>query len=128
VNSASTWGNVPKNGMFGAGFARRIADVRDGLSHTLAVGEFVHLDRTATSDYSIPPGICRPWIYGNPGSANFALYIAKSLRIPRSMREPLLAQVLAKPPSTTCPSEASIPVERIFCSATAASRSCRTAF
>jgi prepilin-type N-terminal cleavage/methylation domain-containing protein len=76
VNPSSGWGNVPKNGMFGSGFSRRMADVHDGLSHTLAVGEFVHLDRM-TSDYSIPPGICRPWIYGNPGGVNFILYTSK---------------------------------------------------
>ncbi len=56
-------GNCPHNGMFGMNWARRIAEVKDGLSNTLAMGEFVQMDRTGS--YASPPGNVRPWILGS---------------------------------------------------------------
>ena len=70
--SCSGCGNIPKNGMFGWGFARHISSVRDGLSNTLAIGEFVQID--ANGDYSAPPGNVRPW---NRAGVNGSLFSAK---------------------------------------------------
>ncbi len=54
--------NFPHNGIFDWEEVRSVAQVRDGLSNTLAVGEFVQRD--ATGSYSEPPGNVRPWILG----------------------------------------------------------------
>ena len=56
-------GNCPKNGMFGVNWSRRVAEVRDGLSNTLAIGEFVQIDQTGP--YADAPGNGRPWILGS---------------------------------------------------------------
>lgn len=64
----SSYGNLPDNGIFGYQFVRRVKDVTDGLSHTLAVGEFVHHDRDPKSPYSSFPGNVRPWILGTNDS------------------------------------------------------------
>lgn len=61
---ATLTGNIPKNGMFGWEFARSMGDVTDGLSNTLAIGEFVQIDVKSTSIYHAPPGNVRPWIFG----------------------------------------------------------------
>ncbi len=58
-------GNVPQTGMFGIGYVRRIGDVRDGLSNTFAMAEFVQIDTQPA--YSTPPGNTRPWILGGSG-------------------------------------------------------------
>ena len=55
-------GKVPMNGMFGIGFARRISSIKDGLSNTLAMGEFAHFERTMY--FTDPPGNDRAWILG----------------------------------------------------------------
>ena len=60
--SSPTVGDWPKNGMFFPYWCRRISEVRDGLSNTLAVGEFSHLD--ITGKYATPPGLVRNWIAG----------------------------------------------------------------
>ena len=41
----------------------------DGLSNTLAFGEFVHHDITASSQYAAYPGNMRPWMDGSYSSA-----------------------------------------------------------
>jgi prepilin-type processing-associated H-X9-DG protein len=53
------FGNLPKNGMFGPFFWRRINEVHDGLSNTLAMGEFAHLNQKD------PPGtVIHCWMAG----------------------------------------------------------------
>jgi prepilin-type N-terminal cleavage/methylation domain-containing protein len=67
--TATGFGNIPNNGMFGVVnpanrvFMRRIAEVKDGLSNTLAMGEFVQIDLPGGS-YTTPPGNVRPWMLG----------------------------------------------------------------
>jgi hypothetical protein len=68
ADSCSTYGNFARNGMFGYNFARSIAGVTDGLSNTLAMGEFVQKDRGPTGPFNDWPGNCRSWIFGNDGS------------------------------------------------------------
>jgi len=58
-------GPIPKNGLFGWDIIKRDRDVKDGLSNTLCVGEFAHLDRNPSSPYSEPPGNVRAWILGS---------------------------------------------------------------
>jgi hypothetical protein len=67
--------------MFGLNWARRIGDIKDGLSNTIAVGEFVHFERTST--YTDPPGNVRPWIMGTSnglgmGDAKVVVYAINS--------------------------------------------------
>ena len=57
-------GAIPRNGIFSWGEQRAIRDVTDGLSHTLAIGEFVHRDASVTEDFADYPGSARPWILG----------------------------------------------------------------
>ena len=59
---APSFGNIPQNGMFSAYIIRRMGDVTDGLSHTLAVGEFAHIDSDNVGNYAEPPGSVRAWI------------------------------------------------------------------
>jgi len=63
---SSVHGDLPVNGMFGWGpeSARRAADIRDGLTNTLAVGEFVHVDAYLGSGFAEVPGNVRAWIFG----------------------------------------------------------------
>lgn len=58
---SSSVGNIPKNGMFSANVVRRMGDVTDGLSNTLTIGEFAHLDEDGGS-YAQAPGSVRAWI------------------------------------------------------------------
>ncbi len=67
-------GNIPKNGMFGWAMARAIASVRDGLSNTLAMGEFVQIDYSGNW-FPTAPGNVRPWIMA--GSSDNGLYASK---------------------------------------------------
>ena len=57
-------GNWPKNGMFVPYVWRKIVEVTDGLSNTLAIGEFSHLDKVEGT-YVNPPGLVRTWIAGS---------------------------------------------------------------
>jgi len=54
------FGDVPQNGIFHWGRVTPAATVRDGLSNTLAYGEFVQIDRAGT--YGVWPGNVRPWL------------------------------------------------------------------
>jgi prepilin-type N-terminal cleavage/methylation domain-containing protein/prepilin-type processing-associated H-X9-DG protein len=65
---SDSYGNMPKNGMFGYSGCRTIASVKDGLSNTLMMGEFTFHNSqslgSALNDslYFDPPGAVRPWI------------------------------------------------------------------
>ncbi|MDY0170677.1 MAG: DUF1559 domain-containing protein [Thermoguttaceae bacterium] len=64
-------GDMPQNGIFGWARLRRFADVRDGLSNTLALAEFVQIDLIAgsgTMSFENPPGNVRPWVLGATSS------------------------------------------------------------
>jgi len=84
------YGDVPNNGAFsmvaerivpGPIFrlpdttGRRLAEVSDGTSNTLAIGEFVHRDPFANA-----PGNVRPWILGSNGG--YASYVMKVAEFP----------------------------------------------
>jgi prepilin-type N-terminal cleavage/methylation domain-containing protein/prepilin-type processing-associated H-X9-DG protein len=62
----ATYGNMPRNGMFGVDFIRRLSEVKDGLSNTLAVGEMATIKWYGYTD---APGCVRPWIVGGSCSA-----------------------------------------------------------
>ncbi len=73
----SPFGNMPGNGLFGWGFVRRLREVKDGMSHTLAIGEFVHRDFQEGS-FSDPPGNVRAWILGaNNDRGTYAFKVAE---------------------------------------------------
>ncbi|MDZ7619409.1 MAG: DUF1559 domain-containing protein [Patescibacteria group bacterium] len=69
-------GDIPQNGMFLWGVPRRISEVRDGLSNTLAIGEFVQID-VKGGTYATPPGNTRPWILGATEDSSKGLYAVK---------------------------------------------------
>lgn len=79
---STAYGNLPNNGLVrfgtgstsGAAFAASsvpVASVRDGLSNTMAILEFVHRD----PDSPTPPGNVRPWILSS--NDDKGLYVAK---------------------------------------------------
>jgi prepilin-type N-terminal cleavage/methylation domain-containing protein len=82
-NVASGYGVFPQNGIFGYMLRTTMADVTDGLSHTLAIGEFVHVDFDPNAVDGQFPGCIRPWIMGghDPGNSP-ASYACKVLRYP----------------------------------------------
>ena len=61
----SQYGDMPNNGVFCWGKTRKLRDISDGLSNTLAIGEFVHIDFEGTAAF---PGNIRPWIIGGNGT------------------------------------------------------------
>ncbi len=65
----------PHNGIFGWQEVRSVAQVRDGLSNTLAVGEFVQHD--SSGPYVAPAGNVRPWILGawNQSDSSYAFRV-----------------------------------------------------
>ena len=87
----SPYGNHPDNGIFGWSdvnaltsssplpfcVVRRLGDVTDGLSNTLAIGEFTHIDTYNTTSSSKYPGNIRPWFVGgyNNGLASYAFKV-----------------------------------------------------
>jgi prepilin-type N-terminal cleavage/methylation domain-containing protein len=73
----SVYGNLPHNGAFGWGFRRKLREMTDGLSKTLAIGEFVHRDFLEGA-YIAPPGNVRPWILGANGDfGSYAFKVAE---------------------------------------------------
>jgi len=78
VTRSSPYGDMPHNGIFGWGFVRASAKARDGLSNTLAMGEFVHSDQDENSFFSGDPGNVRGWIMGaNGGTGTYAFKVLR---------------------------------------------------
>ena len=75
----SVFGDIPKNGMFGWGFHRKLREIKDGMSKTIAIGEFVHRDFKG-GDFSEPPGNVRAWILG--GNGQYGSYACKVAEFP----------------------------------------------
>lgn len=77
----SGYGDFPQNGLFGWRQIRSIRDITDGLSNTLAVGEFVHINNGGSDDF---PGNIRPWIIGAHSiePTTYSSYCSKVLRYP----------------------------------------------
>jgi hypothetical protein len=69
--------------MFGWGSQRKLRQVEDGLSKSLAIGEFVHRD-FIESNFSIPPGNTRSWILG--ANNGFGTYAFKVVSLPPNIR------------------------------------------
>ena len=63
VTPCQQFGDISQNGLFGVALQRQVIDVSDGLSHTLAIGEFVHKDYPTAFYYGWPSNV-RPWILG----------------------------------------------------------------
>ena len=63
--SSSNYGDWPQNGMFVPYKSRRISDVSDGMSNTLAIGEFAYLDSEPGAYFADAPGLVRTWIAGS---------------------------------------------------------------
>lgn len=64
VKRSSEFGDMPNNGISRWAAICSARDVWDGMSDTLAVGEFVHSDRDPASSFNGMPGNVRPWILG----------------------------------------------------------------
>ncbi|MEO2049156.1 MAG: DUF1559 domain-containing protein [Pirellulales bacterium] len=79
IQTASIYGDLPDNGAFGWEFRRRLSEVTDGTSNSLAIGEFVHRDKIGGA-YVDPPGNVRPWILGDNG--NIGTYSLKITELP----------------------------------------------
>ena len=76
--TTSSYGDIPNNGLFGFQVQRRAAVIRDGLSNTFAMGEFVHRDADPASVFHPIPGSVRPWILGDNGSkASYVFKVAE---------------------------------------------------
>ncbi|MEN6407495.1 MAG: DUF1559 domain-containing protein [Thermoguttaceae bacterium] len=84
VPITSPQGDLPRNGIFMPGIPRNISDVTDGLSNTLAMGEFVYKGLSNDTDY----GSVRPWFaseyYASDGS--YAMFNFKVIKDPINMR------------------------------------------
>ena len=77
IRTQSVYGALPDNGGFGWEFRRRLSEVTDGTSHSLAIGEFVHRDKISGA-YVEPPGNVRPWILGDNGDVGtYSLKVAE---------------------------------------------------
>lgn len=86
-DASTSYGNLPKNGLFGltklVGTVReakgvRLGKVSDGLSKTFAFGEFTHNDKKdTTSAYYGLPGNMRAWIASD--NTNFGFYAMKAI-------------------------------------------------
>jgi hypothetical protein len=73
----SQYGTMPHNGTFGWEFVRSMHEISDGISKTLAIGEFVHRDYKR-GFYVPPPGNVRSWILGaNSNRGSYAFKVAE---------------------------------------------------
>jgi prepilin-type N-terminal cleavage/methylation domain-containing protein/prepilin-type processing-associated H-X9-DG protein len=82
---SSAHGNLPTNGMFQWQKVRRLSDAIDGTSNTLAMGEFVHRDRTGTL-YNNVQGNIRAWILGATSGSELGIYTFKVVEYPINAR------------------------------------------
>ncbi len=81
-------GSLPTNGVFRTRVAVPMATIRDGLSNTFLIGEFVHRDRTPTAPYAVPPGSARPWIAASgidPAGNHGGIYAFKICQLTPNM-------------------------------------------
>ncbi len=70
---STSFGDLPNNGFFSFEHQLYLAHVRDGLSNSMAMGEFVHRDHTQ-GQYVEPPGSVRAWWRGaNDGKASYSM-------------------------------------------------------
>ena len=73
----TSYGKLPNNGLLTHVAFRQLRDCRDGLSNTLAIGEFVQRDFNKGA-YKTEPGNVRPWIMGdNSDDASYAVKVAQ---------------------------------------------------
>jgi prepilin-type N-terminal cleavage/methylation domain-containing protein len=73
----ASYGKIPRNGIFMWGRCRPVAEVTDGTSNTLAMGEFVQRDNNGT----IYASNVRAWILGgNFDPTNYVSYAFKVLQ------------------------------------------------
>ncbi|MFT5523374.1 MAG: prepilin-type N-terminal cleavage/methylation domain-containing protein [Pirellulaceae bacterium] len=73
---SSSFGGMPKNGIFGWQFVRYLQQVQDGTSQTFAMTEFVHRDKAPGSTFRGHPGNVRAWVLGaNGGKASYAFKV-----------------------------------------------------
>ena len=63
----------PRNGMFQWAHHVTIASVKDGLSNTFMIGEFMQHDTNPSSSFCAYPGNVRAWLYGS-NSSNIGIY------------------------------------------------------
>jgi len=77
---ATSNGDMPKNGIFGWGYVCRLNKLVDGTSHTLAVGEFIHRDKSGWA--SGIPGNVRPWLFGSNWAGPEGSYSFKVVEYP----------------------------------------------
>ncbi len=71
------FGNIPNNGVFGWGSQRSFAEVRDGLSNTMMMAEFVSRHCTADGCEGFQ-GQVRPWILGaNDSDGSYAFKVVQ---------------------------------------------------
>lgn len=82
---SSVHGDIPDNGIFGWKKPKRFAAVRDGLSNTIAMAEFVQRDYQG-GQFANPPGNVRAWILGATRNGSRGLYSAKVLQHPINIR------------------------------------------
>ncbi|PQO46072.1 DUF1559 domain-containing protein [Blastopirellula marina] len=68
-------GMITSNGAFRINGERSVADITDGLSNTIMIGDYIHRDRTGSN--SGYPGNVRCWIIGTTSVAKGALYNLK---------------------------------------------------
>ncbi|MDO4583471.1 MAG: DUF1559 domain-containing protein [Planctomycetia bacterium] len=67
-------GTYPRNGMFQWAYGVPVASVRDGLSNTFLIGEFMQADKDSSSSYYDYPGNVRAWLFGS-NAGNIGIYI-----------------------------------------------------
>ncbi|MEW4562446.1 DUF1559 domain-containing protein [Bremerella sp. JC770] len=62
LSGIASAGLIPSNGLFRINGVRKAAEITDGLTNTIMIGDFIHSDRTGTN--SGFPGNIRVWLVG----------------------------------------------------------------